>query len=125
MSSKFWLKDNTVWPFYFFKDSLEVFINRSFSAWIIFDKFQSETTQVDIYCPVDFVQLGKLYQFLSKVQMVHIILYFSTCLEHSDQGTIWLDPIVLTKMIYKFPSVASNTFAKDLSGQYGLTHDVL
>ena len=38
------------------------------------------------------VQLGKLDQFLSKAQMFHIMLYFPTCLEHSDQGTIRLDP---------------------------------
>ena len=47
---------------------------------------------MDTYCPVDIVQFGKLDQFLSKVQMVHIMLYFPTRLEHSDQGTIWLDP---------------------------------
>ena len=37
-----------------------------------------ETIQVDTYCPVDIVQLGKLDQILSKAQMVHIMLYFPT-----------------------------------------------
>ena len=34
--------------------------------------------KIDTYCPVDFAQLEKLDQFLSKVQMVHIMLYFPT-----------------------------------------------
>ena len=59
---------------------------------LFFDKFQSETTQVDTCCPLDFVQLGKIDQFLSKAQRVLTIFYFPTCLEHSDQETIWLDP---------------------------------
>ena len=48
--------------------------------------------QVDTYCSLAFVQLGKIDQFLSKVKRVHTILYFPTCLEHSDQETTWLDP---------------------------------
>ena len=48
--------------------------------------------QVNTYCSLAFVQLGKIDQFLSKVQRVHTILYFPTCLEHSDQETIRLDP---------------------------------
>ena len=71
---------------------MEVFINSYFFAWIIFDKFQLETRQFDTYCPVDFVQFGKTDQFLSKAQMVHIMLYFPTYLEHSDQGRRRLDP---------------------------------
>ena len=48
--------------------------------------------------------------------MVHGMLYFPTCLEHSDQMTNGLTPIALTRMIYKFSSIASNTLVKVLSG---------
>ena len=65
-------------PYYFFKDSLEVFIKSFFSTAIIFNKFQLEATQSDNYCRVDFVQLEKLDQFLSKAQMAHIMLHFPT-----------------------------------------------
>ena len=62
MSAKFWSRDNTINPYYFSKDSLEVFINSSFSAEIIFDKFQPET--IDRLTLI--VKLGKFDQFYQK-----------------------------------------------------------